>query len=550
MKYKIYTTLFLIVILAFFLRFYKVTEVPPSLNWDEVSIGYNAYSILKTGKDEWRESFPIHFKAYGEYKLPVQIYLSIPGIYFFGLNELGIRITPVIYGTLTVLVMFFLGRALFQNELAGLASAFLLGISPWHIHLTRASFESSLATFWVSLGIWFFIKGFKDQKWFVISMIPFVLSIFTYNSARIFTPLFLLAVLVIYRKKLLEFKKIVLISLLVFVVLLIPLTPFLLSGERSARYKLVSITDDPGLIPRINENRGRSTLPPPLPRLIHNKVTYIFFYFTRNYMAHFTPQFLFFSGAPHKQHHVQNMGELYLFQAPFLFFGLFALFKFKKKFKGLLLTWVLLAFIPVSVTNDSIPHALRTLIAAPFYQLVSGLGFVFSLRLLTKFSIPFKIVLGVTLFIVVIVSIGNYLYNYYQKYPVAYSRDWQYGYKQAVDYIDKHKDEYDLIVFTRHYGEPHMFTLFYTQFDPARYQNAPNLVRFETYDWVRVLRFDKFYFPDLGDEGTQFADIVSSNPNKKLLFIGRQGDFPKEIPRLFSVNFLNGENAFDIVEVK
>ncbi|EKD90050.1 MAG: hypothetical protein ACD_32C00062G0001 [uncultured bacterium] len=267
-------------------------------------------------------------------------------------------------------------------------------------------------------------------------------------------------------------------------------------------------------------------------------------------MAHFTPQFLFFSGAPHKQHHVQNMGELYLFQAPFLFFGLFALFKFKKKFKGLLLTWVLLAFIPVSVTNDSIPHALRTLIAAPFYQLVSGLGFVFSLRLLTKFSIPFKIVLGVTLFIVVIVSIGNYLYNYYQKYPVAYSRDWQYGYKQAVDYIDKHKDEYDLIVFTRHYGEPHMFTLFYTQFDPARYQNAPNLVRFETYDWVRVLRFDKFYFPDLGDEGTQFADIVSSNPNKKLLFIGRQGDFPKEIPRLFSVNFLNGENAFDIVEVK
>src|SRR3989344_5763712 len=220
MKHKIYIVLSLIVILAFFLRFYKVTEIPPALNWDEVSIGYNAYSILKTGKDEWNQAFPIHFKAYGEYKLPVQIYLSIPGIYFFGLNELGIRITPVIYGTLTVLVMFFLGRALFQNELAGLAFAFLLGISPWHIHLTRASFESSLATFWVSLGIWFFIKGFKDQKWFVISMIPFVLSIFTYNSARIFTPLFLLAVLVIYRKKLLEFKKIVLISLLVFVVLL------------------------------------------------------------------------------------------------------------------------------------------------------------------------------------------------------------------------------------------------------------------------------------------------------------------------------------------
>ncbi len=130
MKYKVYIALIAIVIIAFFLRFYRVTEDPPALNWDEVSIGYNAYSVLKTGKDEWSQPFPVHFKAYGEYKLPIQIYASIPAISIFGLNELGVRITPVIYGTLTVLVMFFLGRALFGSELAGLASAFLLGISP------------------------------------------------------------------------------------------------------------------------------------------------------------------------------------------------------------------------------------------------------------------------------------------------------------------------------------------------------------------------------------------------------------------------------------
>ena len=118
-----------------------------------------------------------------------------------------------------------------------------------------------------------------------------------------------------------------------------------------------------------------------------------------------------------------------------------------------------------------------------------------------------------------------------------------------MDYINQHKNEYDLIVFTRHYGEPHMFTLFYLNYDPAKYQNNPNLVRFETYDWVRVLKFDKFYYPDLGDKGTQFTDIVKANPGKKMLFIGRKGDFPKELQRLLSVNFLNGENAFDIVEV-
>lgn len=550
MKYLYLTLLTIVVLLAFILRFYKITENPSSLNWDETSIAYNAYSILKTGRDEWNQPFPIHFKSYGEYKLPIQIYASIPGIYFFGLNELGVRITPVIYGTLTILVIFFLGRILFASEIAGLVAAFLLGISPWHIQLTRASFESSFATFWVSLGIWFLVKGFKDKRWFIISMIPFALSVFTYNSARIFTPLFLLIVFLIYRKQLVKFKKVVIISVTLFAILLLPLTPYLLSGERSARYKLVSITDNPGLIPRINENRGNSKLPSPLPRLIYNKVTYISFYFVRNYVAHFTPQFLFISGAPHKQHHVQDIGELYYFQAPFLLLGLISLFRSRSRFKELLLSWVLIAFIPVSVTHDSIPHALRTLIAAPFYQLVTAAGFLWSTKLVKKLSKLVKLTLISLLLIIITISFVYYLNQYYNIYPNNYSKDWQYGYKQVVDYIGKHKDEYDLIVFTRHFGEPHMFTLFYLNYDPAKYQNDPNLVRFETYDWVRVLKFDKFYFPDLRDKGTQFQDIVKSNTGKKILFIGRQIDFPKEIPRLITVDFLNGERAFDIIQVK
>lgn len=548
--HKIYLALFSILILAFFLRFYKVTEIPPSLNWDEVSIGYNAYSVLKTGRDEWGKSFPVHFKAYGEYKLPLQIYISIPAIVAFGLNEFGVRITPVIYGTLTVLAVFFLAKEIFGSSLAGLFSALFLAVSPWHIQLTRASFESSLAAFWVTLGILFLIKGFKQQRWFVVSMIPFALSIFTYNSARIFTPLFLLAVLFLYWKTLIRFKKVLLVSAIFFAFLLLPLTPFLLSGDRSARYKLVSITDEAGLIPRINENRGSSKLPQPLPRLVHNKVTYLSFYFVRNYLAHFTSQFLFISGAPHKQHHVQNMGQLYYFQAPFLFIGLIWLFKYSNRFRWLLAVWVLLAFIPVSATNDSIPHALRTLIASPFYQIVSGYGFYLSYKYLRGKRPVLRMGIFTALLIVMMINLQNYLYNYYVVYPKSYSRDWQYGYKQVTEYIKKHYNQYDEIVFSRLYGEPHMFTLFFLSYDPAKYQNDPNLVRYETHNWVWVLRFDKFYFPDLGDEGTQFTDIVKSNLGKRLLFVGRESDFPKEIPRLLTVNFLNGQNAFSIVEVK
>ena len=282
--------LFLIILLSFWLRFYKITQIPPSLNWDEVSIGYNAYSILKTGRDEWEEFMPLHFRSYGEYKLPVQIYASIPGIAIFGLTPFGVRITPVVYGTLTVLLLYFLALELFKKKDIALLSALLLAISPWHIQLTRASFESSFSVFWVVMGMWFLIKGFKDKRWLIVSMIPFAVSVYTYNSARVFTPLFLIVIGMIYLKDFIKERKRVFLSILLFGSLMLPLIPFVLSGEASARYKLVSVTNEAGLVPRINERRGMSKLPTPLPRLIHNKVTYISYYFAKKNIPKYEDQ--------------------------------------------------------------------------------------------------------------------------------------------------------------------------------------------------------------------------------------------------------------------
>lgn len=544
MKIKLF--LIFIIGLSFFLRIYKVTSVPPSLNWDEVSIAYNAYSILKTGRDEWGRFLPLHFKSYGEYKLPAQIYASIPAVAVFGLNEFGVRITPVIYGILTVLLLYFLVQEAFRKKVVALISAFLLAVSPWHIQLTRASFESSFALFWIVMAVWFFLKGLKKPKWLIFSVLPFAVSIYTYNSARVFTPIFLFTLAVLFRKYFWEKRKCFLVSGILFAVLIAPLVPFVLSGEASARYKLVSITDEKGLIPRINERRGASTLPGILPRLIHNKATYLSFYFTRNYLTHFTPDFLFIKGAGHRQHHVQGVGELYWFQLPFLFIGLGYLIKKKDGNLKILLPWLLLALVPVAMTNDSIPNALRTLIAAPVYQIFTALG-IYYLYILIKNKKVFYILMGISL-IIFVINFSIYLKNLFVYYPVRYSRDWQYGNKQVVEYIKENQDKYDLITFTRHYGEPHMFTLFYLKYDPAKFQNSPNLDRFETFDWVRVLRFDKCYFPDLGDKGTQYQDVVNANPEKKILFIGKPGDFPSYLPRLLTVNFLNGDIAFEVVE--
>jgi 4-amino-4-deoxy-L-arabinose transferase-like glycosyltransferase len=551
---KTFILLILIMILGFFLRFYQVASDPPSLNWDEAAIGYNAYSIMQTGHDEWGQFLPLHFKSYGEYKLPAQIYASIPGIAIFGLNELGVRITPVVYGTLTIWLLYLLAGELFIGELGkkkaeitGLLSAFLLAISPWHIQLTRASFESSFSVFWVVLGMWLLVKGFKNSKWAALSMIPFAISVYTYNTTRVFTPLFLAAILIIYWKTLFKFRKALILSVIIFGVLMLPLLPFLFNHADS-RYRLVSITDDPGLVPRLDQERNTSHLPAPLIKFVYNRPVYITETFIEHYLAHFTPNFLFISGAPHHQHNVQNMGELYWFQAPFLLLGLYFLFKRKFQFRWFLLTWLLLSFVPVSVTNDSIPHALRTLIAAPFYQIMTGLGIVEAYLILRQKG---KVLNGVFWGAIILVGALNfifYLNQFYNIYPVKYSRDWQYGYKQAIQYISQHQNKYDEIVFSRTYGEPYMFTLFFLNYDPYSYQHDPNLDRFQADNWEWVLRFGKFYFPDFVDPGTHYQDIIQKEKGKKLLLIGKPGDFPSNVPVLDRINFLNGQEAFDIVE--
>ncbi len=56
---KVKIILLIIVFLSAILRFYKLDTIPPSLSWDEVAVGYNAYTIANWGRDEWGEVFPL-----------------------------------------------------------------------------------------------------------------------------------------------------------------------------------------------------------------------------------------------------------------------------------------------------------------------------------------------------------------------------------------------------------------------------------------------------------------------------------------------------------
>ena len=73
-----------IVLLSIFLRFWKLDQIPASLNWVEVAAGYNAYTIANWGADEYGNKFPLVFKSFADDKHPVHIYLTAIVVKLFG----------------------------------------------------------------------------------------------------------------------------------------------------------------------------------------------------------------------------------------------------------------------------------------------------------------------------------------------------------------------------------------------------------------------------------------------------------------------------------
>ena len=216
--------LLVIVTLGAFLYLHKLGETPPGLYLDEAGTGYNAYSLLKTGKDENGIFMPLVFKSIGDYKNPVLIYSLVPSIAIFGLNEFGVRFTTALAGTLSIPVFFLLLRTLLNNTRIAFIGGILLSVSPWHIYYSRYASESLIATFLLMLGIWFFLKIFGGEKWWTVgASLALTLSLYTYHSHTLFIPLFLIFVIFAKIKLLRSVKSSMYIFIIMTFLLIIPL---------------------------------------------------------------------------------------------------------------------------------------------------------------------------------------------------------------------------------------------------------------------------------------------------------------------------------------
>lgn len=465
-----------IIILALFFRLYSLSHVPPAPSLDEVSIGYNAYSILKTGKDEYGIPHPMLLRAYDDYRPALYVYLTIPFVKILGLTAVSVRLPSVLLSVLTVYLVYSIGRMIGKKycsyERLGDIAAVLLAISPWHIYISRLGHEANLGLTLFVLGIYLFLQAVllgKKSAW-IWSALVFAMSLYGYQSNKIISPLILIAGTVLFWKEIWHARRYVLIAGALGVLIALPAVLAAVSPEGLLRFRGTSAfsPDSPDMVTATKAYVAAREQGDTLGKLLYGRAGTYVSVFTKNYVSHFAPAWIF-AGADRQTHKVPGMGLLYLWEVLFLLLGIWALIKSKLpgKLKWFLLAWILVSPIPASVTTQS-PHAMRAYAMAPAVLLIEALGFWWVVR---RFREKQLRILTVAVGVVAAQGISIFWQGYFVRFPAEQSDSFQYAIRGAVRYGLDNASRYEAIQYANQGNlyQSYMFFLYYGKFDPAAY---------------------------------------------------------------------------------
>ena len=460
--------LILICGLALFLRTVKLGDVPPGLNRDEAAIGYTAFSLLKTGKDEYGKSWPVSLKSFGDWKLPAYIYVTIPAVATLGLREFSVRLPSAVFGTLTVLLTYFLARDWFRNRSLGLVASSLLAVSPWHIFFSRVASEANLAVFLTALSLFLYLRS-RNKSYLVIpATITLALTLLTYHGNHVFTPLFFGLILFFFRKQFTTYTGRVSVVVFIFIFGFV-LTKTLFSADKTKISGLISLNDPAVVHEQIVKNRLIYNQPL-LGALLNNKFVFFTEHIVQSYLLSFSPEFLFIRGGNNGQHNIPEFGNLYLIEAPFVILGLYFLFAKREKSAWFWLLWLFISPIGAALTKDA-PHSARQLAILPGITIVTAYGIVEVIRQLGRIEKTWIRYLILTFMVVLFMgNITLFLSRYFVNFPYKSYIAWGDAYKEMVRKIMANKPLYDQIVVARPDYSPYIYYLFYTAADPQKVQ--------------------------------------------------------------------------------
>ena len=519
-----------IILVAAILRLWQLGGIPPSPDWDEAALGYNAYSVLKTGRDEYGTILPLSLRSYDDYKPPLYMYLIIPSIALFGLETWAVRLPSAIAGILAVIGTYYFVKELFRKDAIAYVCALLLAISPWHIQFSRIAFEANIGVTINIWAVWAFFKGLHQRKMLVVSAFLFGLGLYAYHSERIFVPLLVLLLSWIYRKQLLSQRRSLSIAIVVGALTVMPLLTVFINPTTVTRLKgTSSLADQTGLLARsVTKLKQDQQTGNPWGVVFDNRRIVWAKTLLDGYLSHFSLRWLFVTG-DNPRHHAPDMGLLYLVELPFLLWGMIAAGRQGGKVARVLFGWLLLAPVAASPTTE-LPHAIRTLVFLPMFQVFTAVGIINFYNNYKNYILRFFVITLFTL------NLIYYLHMYFLHMNREVSEYWQFGYKQAVDYAQNEGVGYAKVVVSTKLEQPHMFFLYFLKYDPTRYL-AEGGTSSGGFAEVRN-KFGRYEFRPI-DWGKEIKD-------GQTLYIGT----PKEIStaNLLTINYLDGKEAIRLAD--
>lgn len=356
-KYKWPLSVLAIVMVAAFFRFYQINKIPPGLFSDEAVNGINTLEANYTGnykifytENNGREGLFINIQA-----LSVKV---------FGNHAWALRVVSGLFGTLTVLFLYFLVKELFGNKRMAVFASFFLATSFWHMNFSRIGFRAIMAPFFLTAGtylVWKLINelelGSLSSTWkrgfqVVLAGLVFGLGFHSYIAYRI-APLLLLPPLVIFIKNK-KFKE-VLLFILGMAIAVAPLALYFYQHPQDflGRTSQISIF----------------TADNPVWALTKNVVL--------------TVGMFFVAGDFNWRHNYRGSPELFAPVAIFFLIGLiiaaYSVFKkdalLKERMANLFLYfWLGVMFLPVVISSEGLPHALRSIPLAPVAMIFAAIG--------------------------------------------------------------------------------------------------------------------------------------------------------------------------------
>ncbi len=505
---------FLIFTLIIFLRFFALSKSPPSPYWEEVALGYDAYSISQTARDHHGNFLPlVAFESFGDYKPSLYFYVAAVSVKIFGLNVFAVRLPTILASIAIIFGIAFLSRLLFRHfylkgngqaeEKIFYISLFLATISPWLLTFSRSAWESTLATALILWGVnfWLLFNSNDKLKWAILTVLFLGLSTYTYHSARITAPLLGLFLVIFYLKKKMNFKALLaagVVAILVFA----PIAKSLFEKSGGQRIAETSILSDVSVIEKSNKLKTTYNNSP-ISKIIYHRYVLFGEQIVVNFFSHFNFKYLFVSGDINPRHSIQTFGEFYYFDLLFFVFAIIFLLRRKSRATHLLLFYLFVAILPAAFTKAT-PHALRTLAALPVFIVLLSFGVWQFLEIIHNQK--YKNFAMILIIIVYLLFIVAFFYQLIFVYPNNYKNEWQFGYQELMNKISSVKNNYEKVYVSRKQGRPAMYYFFYNQIDPKLVQAANTAAK---KDQGEFLSFENIEFIDSKDQ---------IDPNKKSLF--------------------------------